>query len=172
LLQERAGRIGVADMMSLLRDHGAAADNQVPGTAGPTLCVHPGSAQTAASLVAHLHPDGVIAWCSLVTPCLSIFLPFFVDAAVPDALAQGGATFTPASPWWRIKRLLTRATDDWAASFPRFRAHWQDWQQGLLREAGHYRTATADHKSMWVNRNVTKLLTEIAALERACGVNG
>jgi secernin len=170
LLQERAGRIGVADMISFLRDHGGAAETQAPASVGPTLCVHPGTAQTAASLVAHLHPEGAIAWCSLVTPCISIFLPFFVDAAVPDVLAQGAATFAPTSPWWRIKRLLTRATDTWPESFPKLRAHWHDWQQSLLREAAHYHTASSDHKSMWVNSNVSRLLTEIALLERTFGL--
>ncbi len=171
LLQERSGRIGVVDMMALLRDHGGAAESQGPSTFGPTICVHPGTAQTAASMVLHLHPDGIIAWCSLVTPCISIFLPYFVDASVPEVLAQGGATFTPASPWWRIKRLLNRAAENWSKSFPRLRDHWRDWQQALLREAGHYRKATCDHKSMWVNSNVTKLLTEIAGLERAFGLD-
>jgi dipeptidase len=170
LLQERAGRIGVADMMAFLRDHGAATPSQVPGTSGPTLCVHPGTAQTAASMVAHLHPDGVIAWCSLVTPCTSIFLPVFVDASLPEALAQGSASFTPTSPWWRIKRLLTRATESWSDSFPRLRDHWQEWQQTLLRDAGQYRSATSDHKSMWMHSNVTRLLTNIAALEQTFGL--
>jgi dipeptidase len=170
LLQERAGHIGVADMMSILRDHGSAAATQVPSTFGPTLCAHPGTGQTAASMVVHLHPDGIIAWCSLVTPCTSVFLPFFVDAAVPEALALGAATFTPASPWWRLKRLLNRAAKDWSASFPRIRAHWQDWQQALLREAVQYRRATSDHKCMWMNSNVTRLLTEITALEHAFGL--
>jgi secernin len=169
LLQDRAGRIGVADMMTMLRDHGGADEAKGPGAFGPTLCAHPGTGQTAASMVAHLHRDGVIAWCSLVTPCISIFLPFFVDASVPEALAQGGATFTPQSPWWRIKRLLNRAAENWGESFPRLRAHWQEWQQALLREAADYRKDSCDHKSIWVNRNVTKLLTEIAALERAFG---
>jgi secernin len=167
LLQERAGRLGVADMMSLLRDHGGASETQAPATFGPTLCAHPGTGQTAASMVAYLHPDGITAWCSLVTPCISVFLPFFVDAAVPEALAQGAATFTPASPWWRLKRLLDHGAENWAESFPRIQAHWHDWQQALLREAAPYRSATSDHKSIWVNRNVTRLLTEIAALERA-----
>jgi secernin len=171
LLQERAGRIGVAEMISFLRDHGAATKTQAPATFGPTLCVHPGTAQTAASMVAHLHRDGAIAWCSLVTPCISIFLPFFVDAAVPEALAQGAGSFTPASPWWRLKRLLNRAAENWVESFPRLQAHWQDWQQTLLREAAQYRGATCDHKSMWQNSNVTRLLTEIAALERAFGLD-
>jgi dipeptidase len=171
LLEERAGRITVPAMISMLRDHGGAADAKAPGTFGPTLCVHPGTGQTAASMVAHLHPDGIVAWCSLVTPCISIFLPFFVDASVPEALAQGAETFAPASPWWRIKRLLNHAAENWGESFPRIRAHWQEWQETLLREAPDYRKAASDHKSIWVNKNVTKLLTELAALERVFGLD-
>jgi secernin len=171
LLQDRAGRIGVADMMTMLRDHGGAADAKAPRDFGPTICVHPGTGQTAASVVAHLHKDGVIVWCSLVTPCISVFLPFFVDAAVPEALAQGAATFTPASPWWRVKRLLDHAAESWGESFPRLRTHWQEWQQALLGEAADHRKDSCDHKSIWVNRNVTRLLTEIAALERAFGLD-
>jgi dipeptidase len=171
LLQERTGRIGVADLMAMLSDHGGAAGAKAPREFGPTLCAHPGTSQTAASIVAHLHRDGVIAWCSLVTPCISVFLPFFVDADVPEALAQGAAAFTPASPWWRLKRLLDRAAGDWGASYPRLRAHWQEWQQELLREAADHRKERRDHRGMWVNRNVTRLLTEIAALERALGLD-
>jgi len=170
LLDERAGRIGVVDMMAMLRDHGGAAEAKAPGSSGPTICVHPGTGQTAASIVAHLHPDGIITWCSLVTPCLTVFLPFFVDASVPEALAQGAATFTPKSPWWRIKRLLNRVAEKWDESFPRVRAHWQEWQQALFREAADYRKESCDHKTIWVHRNVDRLLTEIAALERAFGL--
>ena len=93
-----------------------------------------------------------------------------MDASVPEALAQGAATFTPASPWWRIKRLLDRAAENWAGSYPRLRAHWRGWQQALLREAEDHRKDSCDHKSIWVNRNVARLLTEIAALERAFGL--
>jgi dipeptidase len=172
LLQQSTGRIGVADMMSFLRDHGGSNETQSPAAVAPTICVHPGTGQTAASMVAHLHRDGVIAWCSLVTPCSSIFLPFFVDASVPDALAQGAATLSADSPWWRLKRLVDRAAQSWSESYPRLRAPWREWQQTLFEEAPRYRGAAADHKSMWVNNNVTRLLTEIAALERAFGFNG
>src|SRR5207244_12386312 len=58
LLEERAGRIGVADMMAMLRDHGGATEAKGPSAFGPTLCAHPGTGQTAASMVAHLHKDG------------------------------------------------------------------------------------------------------------------
>ena len=90
---------------------------------------------------------------------------------MPEVLAQGAATFSPASPWWRIKRLLNRAAENWGESIPRLRKHWQEWQQALLREAADYRRASCDHKSIWVIHNVTKWLTEIAALERAFGLN-
>ena len=43
--------------------------------------------------------------------------------------------------------------------------------QVMLREAAQYRSATSDHKSMWVNSNVTRLLREIVALERAFGLD-
>jgi dipeptidase len=146
LLEERAGRIGVADMMAFLRDHGDAGPERAPGRAGPTLCVHPGTAQTAASMVAHLHADGIIAWCSLATPCTSIFLPFFVDAAVPEALAQGAGSFTPASPWWRLKRLMGHASENWSESFPRIQAHWRDW----------HRHSSAKPRSTAVPRAITR----------------
>ncbi|MBV9437310.1 MAG: hypothetical protein JOZ44_14725, partial [Acidobacteria bacterium] len=120
--------------------------------------------------VAHLQRDGVIVWCSLVTPCMSIFLPMFVDASIPESLAQGNATFSATSPWWRIKRLLDHAAANWGERMPRLRAHWQDWQQSLLRDAAQYRGAAADHKSRWMNDNVTRLLREIGTLERALGL--
>jgi hypothetical protein len=50
------------------------------------------------------------------------------------------------------------------------RAHWREWEQALLREADDHRKDSLDHKSMWVNRNVARLVTEIAVLERALGL--
>ena len=40
----------------------------------------------------------------------------------------------------------------------------------LLRDAGQQRGASADHKSMWMNSNVTRFLRELAALERTFGL--
>ncbi len=156
-------------MMAMLRDHGGAAEANAR-----TLLQHdpvPAPRQGpdyVASMVAHLHKDGFTAWCSLVTPCVLGLPVFFLWTLGPRVTGRrSAATFSSSSPWWRIKRLLNRAAENWGESFPRMRAHWHDWQQALLREAGDHRKESADHKSMWVNRNVTRLLTEITMLERA-----
>ena len=74
-------------MMAMLRDHGEVADSKKPGESGPTICVHPELPDRGQHGGA-LRKDGIIAWCSLVTPCISIFLPFFVDAGVPEVLCK------------------------------------------------------------------------------------
>jgi dipeptidase len=174
LREQRAGRIGVADMMAFLRDH-AGDPHWKPGMPSePTICVHPGpgrGGQTAASMVAHLQEDGVTAWCSLVTPCISVFLPVFLDAEVPAALARGAASFSADSPWWRIKRLGEFAREDWEMWFPRIRSRWADWERALLRDAGEYRRAGSEEKSRWLSDNVAKLLRDLDDWEREIGAD-
>lgn len=158
------------DLMTFLRDHGADPDPGGPATWGPTLCMHPGIGQTAASMVVHLRRQGFTAWCSLVTPCVSVFLPFCIDAAVPAALARGAATFSADSPWWRIKRLLDFAAADWGRWFPRIRALWDAWEHPLLLEEVAYQSAGCEERNAWVDANVSKLLREVHELERELGV--
>jgi secernin len=168
LLQQRAGSIRIADMMALLRDHGPTAGPHNAPPAEPSLCMHPGIGQTAASMVVQLRRDGCTAWCSLVTPCISVFLPFPIDSDIPAVLACGTATYSADSPWWRIKRLLDTAVNDWPAVWPAIRARWDAWQRVLLGEAADYQRASRDERCKWVNNNVTRLLSELGELERAC----
>jgi len=166
LLQQRTGRIRIADMMALLRDHGPAAGPGNAPTGEPSLCMHPGLGQTAASMVVQLRRDGCIAWCSLVTPCVSVFLPFPIDSDVPAVLARGTATYSADSPWWRIKRLLAGALDSWQTRWPVIRARWDALEQALLGEAAEYQTASRDERCQWVSNNMTRLLGELDELER------
>jgi dipeptidase len=170
LLQQRAGQIGIADMMTFLRDHGPATEFQNPAALGPTICMHPQPGQTAASMVVHLQPERLTAWCSLVTPCMSVFLPFYLDTDVPPVLGHGAATFTADSPWWRIKQLLDSAGGDWAACFPRIRGRWDNWERALLCEAVECSNAGHEERNRWVNANVTRFLSKLAELERELGV--
>jgi dipeptidase len=173
LLAGRAGRIGVENMMAFLRDH-AGDPHWKPGMPSePTICVHSGpgrGGQTAASMVAHLQEDGVTAWCSLVTPCISVFLPVFLDAEVPAALARGDATFSAASPWWRIKRLGEHAAQDWETWFPRIRSRWEEWERALLRDAPRYQRASSQEKSRRLSDQVARLTRELDELERETGL--
>jgi dipeptidase len=172
LLSNARGRIDVPAMMRFLSDHGPEAEipgGWAPGGSGPaTICVHPGGGQTAASLVAHLRPNGgpITAWCSLVTPCLSVFLPFYPDSNVPAALAHGGAEFDPASPWWRIKRLVEHASANWQERYPALRSYWQGWQQALLEQEPAMANAPAPERSTWVTRNVETLLRRLGEAEK------
>jgi dipeptidase len=174
LLAQRAGRIGVVDMMAFLRDHGDDPHWKPGSSPGPTICVHPGprrGGQTAASMVAHLREDGVTAWCSLVTPCISVFLPVFLDAEVPATLARGESAFDPASLWWRIQRLEELATHDWETWQPRIRARWEEWERALLRDAGQHRHAGSEEKSRWLSENVARLRKDLGAWEREIGAD-
>lgn len=172
LLQQRAGQIAVADMMTFLRDHGADAGEHDPASFGPTLCMHPGIGQTAASMIVHLRHDGFTAWCSLVTPCISVFLPFFIDVNVSALLGRGAGSFSSDSPWWRMKRLLDVASSDWAKWSPHIRAHWSDWQRSLLHEAREYEHAGHAEKSAWVSNNLAKVLAGLDELEQELGLSG
>ncbi|MCH8831250.1 MAG: hypothetical protein IID00_00720, partial [Chloroflexi bacterium] len=101
-----------ADLMRILRDHGAG--NDVPkyawlngGLGAP--CVHAGglvaSSQTTASWVADLRPGKIAHWVTgTAAPCTSLFKPVSID----KPLELGPTPCERAddeSPWWRHERL-------------------------------------------------------------------
>ena len=117
LLQADRGKLDVAAMAALLRDHGA------PG-AGPqshranddearyTLCMHAEPVgTTTASMIAPLPMDRSSPWPVWIcfgSPCLGVFLPVYIDGVLPPQLARGGAT-SPDDPssslWWAMHRV-------------------------------------------------------------------
>jgi hypothetical protein len=79
-------------------------------SAGPTpLCQHgAGGRITAASMIAPLYAEGKrppLAWCAFGPPCVSVYFPVFLDAALPDAFSTAGQQPNAASVWWRTQRL-------------------------------------------------------------------
>ena len=151
LLEQHAGSIDVRTMMAILSDHSDGLCPDEPFRTAIradriTICVHNlpdgGRGNTAASLAADLCADGSrlpVYWCSMYSPCLGVFLPFFVEGQIPDVLGVGGATPDPSSPWWRFHRLseLARAAGDRAVDLVRER--WAPFQEQLLLSA--YETA-------------------------------
>lgn len=115
LMARRDGGLTPADMMAILRDHGAAAEGDAAWhparTIGRSICMHAGGhdrrSQSVASLVAELHPDGrALHWVTGTSaPCLSIFRPVLSDLAVPPQGPRPSDRNDPTTPWWRHEAL-------------------------------------------------------------------
>jgi dipeptidase len=117
-----------ADMMALLRDHGAGSDSPayswVNGGMGSP-CVHAGgilaSSQTTASWVAELSALGVQHWVTGTSaPCTGLFKPVRLE----EPLDLGPAPTDQAddeSLWWRHERLHRRVVADPARLLPLYR---------------------------------------------------
>jgi dipeptidase len=111
---ERAG--GIDDMMSLLRDHGAAQPEYSPLNGALAPCAHAGglvvNTQTTASWVSELAPGRVQHWATgTAAPCTSPFKPVAVDE--PVALDPAPTDRDDGrSLWWRHERLHRRVLRD------------------------------------------------------------
>jgi dipeptidase len=114
LLSLRAGRLTAADMMRILRDHGA--DEVPPGGWYPeheikrTICIHACAenfpAQTAGSLVSELHPTDAVHWVTgTAAPCTSVFKPVLLDVTLPVLGSLPTDRFDPRTLWWRHERM-------------------------------------------------------------------
>jgi dipeptidase len=147
LLRQHDGSITASTMMAILSDHaagplaGASFEPTIhPGRA--SICIHraldESGGNTAASLVADLCADGSrlpIYWCSLYSPCLSLFLPIFIDGELPEALSIGGAAPAPASPWWQFRALSRAVYADLDRRVAIARERWAPLQKRLLGTA-------------------------------------
>ena len=138
--QPRTGRLaseatGVGDLMAVLADHGTRADAHGSGS-GPRYslvnggmtapCMHAGglaaNAQTTASWVAELRPDGAAHWVTATAaPCTSLFKPVAVTTPV-DLGPEPSDQFDPAALWWRHEVLHRLAMRDPAVSYLLFRS--------------------------------------------------
>jgi dipeptidase len=146
LLSQRTGGISARTMMAVLGDHGDGFVPQEPfqTTVRPStgICRHPDAhgvgGCTAASLVADLCADGSrlpVFWCSLYSPCISLFLPIFIEGKLPALLSRGGATPSDDSPWWHFHRLNRAVMQAPGELAPLVRQRWQPFQDELFERA-------------------------------------
>jgi secernin len=114
LLQRRAGRLSAADMMAILRDHGATAeadpDWHPQHATTRTICMHAADGerggQTVNSLVSELRVERSVHWVTgTAAPCSSIFKPVFADAPPPVHGPRPTDHFDAHTLWWRHERL-------------------------------------------------------------------
>ncbi|MEZ4864713.1 MAG: C69 family dipeptidase [Caldilineaceae bacterium] len=146
VLKLRTGAIDARTMMAILSDH---ADGQSPAEdwqtavrSGVGICRHPDAngegGCTAASLVAEFCADGArlpIYWCSLYSPCLSLFLPIFIEGTLPTSLTIGDRAPSNGSPWWLFHKLNQQVLNSSPTAADRIRARWQPMQDELFASA-------------------------------------
>jgi hypothetical protein len=118
LLEARRGNLTLADMFSILRDHGAkelsVGDVHSEETVKRTPCLHALTrnypAQTTGSMVSELAVGGSSHWVTgTAAPCISIFKPTLLDVPLPVHGASPGDHCDLESLWWRHERLHRRA---------------------------------------------------------------
>ncbi|MEZ4727368.1 MAG: C69 family dipeptidase [Caldilineaceae bacterium] len=146
VLSLRTGAIDARTMMAILSDH---SDGQAPQEdwqtairSGTGICRHPEAngegGCTAASLVAELCADGSrlpIYWCSLYSPCLSLFLPIFLEGELPTVLTLGDAAPSDGSPWWLFHKLNHLVLTSGPAAADLVRSRWEPMQAELFAGA-------------------------------------
>jgi secernin len=114
LLTSHGGQLNAADMMKILRNHGLAEVHH-PGwnsecITRKSLCLHAGdderSGQTVGSMVSELSGSDPVHWVTGTgSPCLSIFKPLLINAAVASHGARPTGRFDPRALWWRHERI-------------------------------------------------------------------
>jgi dipeptidase len=162
LLGAHRGRLTPAALRAALRDHYGSVEHR-PAAAPDderffAVCMHAEPVgTTTASMIARLPADGddlLRYWGSLGSPCVGIFLPWYVDGELPAGLARGGAEASADAPWWRFKQLLTLVEADVSRRGAHARGYWDELEPvidgeaaeveakaGKLRRAGQYDSA-------------------------------
>lgn len=162
LLEERRGQVDVPWLVRILRDHfeDTFLNGPMFSPDNPdflTLCMHASPAgftwgNTASSAVVvlpGLSEQPAIFWASMVTPCTSVFNPYFIDAPIPSSLAKvgmAGATvqapasapvdqYASISPWWAFKGLLETISRDFNARAPIARATFSEVEKRRFKQA-------------------------------------
>jgi secernin len=143
LLAAARGTLTPAQLRTALRDHYGGSG--LRGADAPdderffAVCMHAEPVgTTTASMIARLPGDGddlLRYWGSLGSPCVGVFLPYYVDGELPAALARGGTVPRPDSPWWRFKQVLTLVEEDVPRRAPHARAFWDEFERMLDGEA-------------------------------------
>lgn len=136
LLEEQNGRLDARSLRRILSDHfenlepARAADlrplcRHLPGPRGDVL--QPSrlrlQTRTSISMICSLRAGGMpVAWCAFGPPCLSIYVPLFLDGELPATCSH----WHPTSAWVRTQRMLTALAGD-----PARRRAWQQQAASL-----------------------------------------
>ena len=174
LLEDGIGTLSVDALKRALRDH--------YGRTGPPTGLTPDDAHyfsvcmhaepvgtTTASMIARLAANAdepVIYWASLGSPCVSAFIPLFLDGDIPAILTRGGHEPSKDSAWWQFKALLTRVEADWQRHAPVVRETLDAFEAETTAQARALavRSASAAERTAFMEAVVKDLLDRVRRL--------
>jgi len=115
LLMAHEGKLGLADMMRVLRDHGTGDHSHTEWdpecVTRRTLCLHAnideGSGQTVGSMICEMGKgQRAVHWVTgTAAPCVSVFKPIIMGIPVPRHGPRPVDRFDPLTLWWGHERL-------------------------------------------------------------------
>jgi secernin len=136
----RPGPLGFESFQRVMRDHngselygaGLAPDDE----RYYSVCMHADPVgTTTASMIVELDGSNGVGpvWVAFCNPCISPYVPVFLDGRVPPELERGGKDADAGGAWWRFKRLLTLVEKDWMRNAPIVRDCWRAHERGLRK---------------------------------------
>lgn len=199
LLQQNFGKIDIQTIMAILRDHyedtfldGPQFHPYLPDFL--TLCMHDSPAKftwgnTATSVVVELsrkndYPPPI--WLAYLPPCSSIYIPFFLNAQVPEVVTKTGKAglnvfqpeeaptdeFDPDSLWWRLNRLVEEIATHPGHRIKEVRKQFDPLEKQfmtLIESNGN--SLSSEDKTKIMQQQVKKVLKGIEAIEKAWNVD-
>ena len=146
MLSRRYGKVDVRSMMEVLSDHSDCENPEEPPVldikGGVSICQHRTSGDSigasTASLIADLCATGErlpVYWTGLYSPCMTVFMPMFIEGDLPCVLAVGGAVESYDSPWWDFYRLTHYGMRSGADAMMQIRAELSSIQTELFDSA-------------------------------------
>ena len=169
-----AGRLDVRSMMQILTDHSDGVNPEEPpviDVAGDlSICVHRTTGErrgaSTASLVADLCATGErlpVYWTGMYSPCMTVFMPMFIEGDLPGSLAVGGETQANDSPWWDFYRLTHYGLRSGAEARAEIRSELRVVQEELFESAYEMASQGRDLVGNGVNGAARELLTNYMA---------
>lgn len=124
LLAPKTGRLALADLQAVLRDHGAEAEGDADWSPRKTdrrsICMHAADgerrSQSVGSMASDLTPGAATHWVTGTSaPCLSLFKPVVLGLPLPQT-GQPNDLYDNESLWWRHEGLHRAALADFPAA--------------------------------------------------------
>ncbi len=174
MLRAGAGQLDVRSMMDVLTDHSDGTDPgeaQVVDVASHTsICLHRATGDSTgastASLIADLCSNDErlpVYWTGLYSPCMTVFLPNFIEGELPVSLGIGDQRESSDSAWWDFYRLTHHGLQAGAEARSEIRADLSVLQSELFESAYDIAREGRILVGNGANGAASKLLTEYMA---------